>query len=243
MMRVVIADDEPMARGKLRRLLAAHADVEVLAEAVDAVTVIEAVRLQRPDVLILDIDMPGMSGMDVIRALPAGEQPWVIFATAHPQFALQGFEVGAIDYLLKPFDAERLDRALQRARERVAPAPASSSAVAEPRAWPTRLLVPDGREQRIVRVDEIDWVGSADNYAEVHVGPEVYLIREPLRSIAARLDPATFLRVHRGAIVNLDRVDAIRTHAGRGEEVVLRDGTPISVGRAYRESLLQRWHR
>jgi two-component system LytT family response regulator len=259
MIRVVIVDDEPMARSKLRRLLRPAADVEVVAESGDAEAALRSIHELRPDVLFLDIDLPGQSGLELARSLDPAERPWLVFATAYAEFALKAFEVEALDYLLKPFDAERVDRVLERVRARLGErsgTPATqvqtlldrlavlSAAPTAPSGarWATRLVVQQGHEMRMVRTEEIDWIGSADNYVEVHIGGESHLLRDTLQSVEMRLDPSCFSRIHRGSIVNLDRVASIRAQASGQLEAVLRDGTVLPVGRAYRDGLTRRWH-
>ncbi|MEQ1834239.1 MAG: LytTR family DNA-binding domain-containing protein [Candidatus Eisenbacteria bacterium] len=253
-MRVVVVDDEPMARAKLCRLLREQPGVEVVAEAGDATAALEAVRTHEPDLIFVDVDMPGQTGFDLVAALDGPRPPCVVFATAHAEFALRAFEVAALDYLLKPFDSERVARAVARAvdrqRERGAvhleQVQAALARVAV-RSGPggghaQRLLVQDGGEHRLLRVADIDWVGAADNYCEIHCAGRMYLVRETLSSVEQRLDPAQFIRIHRGALVNLDRIASIRTQTLGAPEVVLQDATVLPVGRAWRAGLMRRWH-
>lgn len=258
MIRAVVVDDEAMARAKLRRLLGAHADVEIVGEGHDVASAATVLAETRPDLVFLDIDMPGGDGFAVVRSL-APPAPWIVFATAYSEFALQAFEVEALDYLLKPFDAERLGRVVARARERIAtrPAPAAGSLerLAErlealagaagapaPAGWARRVLVQAAGEMRFVRVEDILWLASADNYVEVHTQWGVHLIRDTLTAVEQRLDPATFLRIHRRTIVNLDHADSIRPRATGQLEVGMRGGAALAVGRVYLDALTRRWH-
>ncbi|MCC6649801.1 MAG: response regulator transcription factor, partial [Candidatus Eisenbacteria bacterium] len=233
-------------------------DVEVVGEAHDLASAATAVGVTRPDVVFLDIDMPGGDGFQLVRTL-APPLPWIVFATAYSEFALQAFEVEALDYLLKPFDAERLGRVITRVRERCAaqeglPAArveallarlqdsADNAGATRGAGWAQRVLVQEGGEMRFVRVADIVWLSSADNYVELHAGAAVHLVRDTLAAVEQRLDPATFLRVHRRAIVNLDFVTSIRARATGQLEVLLEGGHAVAVGRAYHDALTRRWH-
>ncbi len=254
MIRALVVDDEPMARAKLRRLLQA-AGVEVVAEAGEAEAALVALAEHQVDVLFLDIDLPGRSGLELARSLARTERPWIVFATAYDAYALEAFAVEALDYLLKPFDAERVARVLERVRAQprtpLVPSPEAMQAMvsrleelqaaARTPVWASRLVVQHGRELRMLRAEAIDWIGSADNYVELHVGRETHLMRDTLQAVGARLDPDRFARIHRQTIVNLDRVATMRLLESGPLEVVLTDGTVLAVGRAYRADLTQRW--
>jgi two-component system LytT family response regulator len=259
--RALIVDDEAMARAKLARLLGRLDDVEIVGQAGSADDALAAIRAHAPDVVFMDVDMPDRTGFDAIEAFDVEPPPLVVFATAYAEFALRAFEVHAVDYLLKPFDAERLERTLQRVRVRLresrgAGATPDLAAVldelrshrealeragAPARPWPDRLLVQAQGGAHFVRVDDIDWIGSADNYIEVHVAHRLHLVREPLAMVERKLDPSRFTRIHRCAIVNLDRVASIRPLAGGQLELLLHDDTRLPVGRAYRERITRRW--
>lgn len=257
MIRVLVVDDEPMARAKLCRLLRELADVELVGEAGDATQALAAVREHTPELMFVDIDMPGQTGFDLVAALDGPQPPWVVFATAHSEFAMRAFEVEALDYLLKPFDSERVGRAVERARVRMrergaahvqqvqvllAKLAASVTPAVAAGGWALRLLVQEGAGHRFLRVSEIDWIRAADNYCEVHSDGRMDLVRETMSSVEQRLDPAQFLRIHRSVVVNLDRVASIRTQATGALEVVLGDATVLPVGRAWRAGLMRRWH-
>jgi len=252
--RVVVVDDEPLARAKLRRLLAAHNDVELAGEAgcvSDAVALIESAS---PDLVFLDINLPDGSGFEVIRRIPPRRMPLVAFVTAYDSFAVRAFEIHALDYVLKPVNARRLDASLDLARERLSNERAVDmkpllAMHAEMRSrgdttgsrYDDRILARHADETRVVRLVNVDWIGSADNYVNLHVGRHAFLLRETMNAMTARLDPRQFTRIHRGAIVNDDRVRALRPQASGELEAVLEDGTALPVGRSYREGVLAKW--
>jgi two-component system LytT family response regulator len=242
--RVLIADDEPLARRGVRQLLAPHADVDVVGESRSGPGTLEALETLAPDVLFLDIQMPEMNGFEVVRARGAARMPVVIFVTAHDQFAVQAFEANALDYLVKPINARRLDAALARARLQLALHDAADRALrlaallAAERAetGADHLVVRTATRDLVIRTAEIDWIGAEDYYACVYVAGRRHLTRESLTSLEGRLDVRLFARVHRCAIVCLDRVRECRRADG-GHEVVLRDGTRVPVSRRRRRSL------
>jgi len=252
--RAVVVDDEPLARARLRRLLTSRDDVELAGEAGSAAEAVALVRSTSPDLVFLDIDMPDGSGFDVIERVGVERMPLVVFVTAYDTFAVRAFEVHALDYLLKPFDGRRVDASLERARARLGDArPAGMepllAMLAEMRArgestpgdYAERVLVRHGSETRVVRLADVDWIGSADNYVSLHVGRQAHLLRETMNAMATRLDPRRFTRIHRGTIVNDDRVRSLRTQAGGELEAVLEDGTALPVGRSYREGVIAKW--
>ena len=246
-------DDERLARQKLRTLLQRHSDVELVGECADGDVAIAEITRLHPDVVFLDVRMPGRSGFDVVKALPVGAGPHVVFVTAYGDHAVEAFEVEAVDYLLKPFDRERLDRAVARARRRLGePGKALSrlgdlvmrleGALATPRteAPLERLAVKKDGRTLLVPTAEIDWIEAVDKYVRLHARGTRLLHREALSSLERRLDPSQFLRIHRRAIVNLRRVREI--HPGVGDEptVVLADGTRLPLSRRYRARLRAR---
>jgi two-component system, LytTR family, response regulator len=239
--RVVVADDEPLARERIRTLLAAHPDMELVAECEDGEEAATVVSARSPDLLFLDVQMPGLDGFGVLELLPADQRPAVVFITAYDEHAVRAFEVNAIDYLLKPVEPARFEAAVARARERLAgPAgerrDALEAVLAELRrgsAYPGRLVVRDGSRVCFVRVEEIDWIDAAGNYARLHVGAAVHLLREPLKVLEARLDPGRFLRVHRSAIVNLERITSVEPYFHGEYTLTLRDGTRLTCSRTH----------
>ncbi len=253
--RVVIADDEPLARERLRMLLDGRAGYEIVAECEHGAEAVEAIARLAPDIVFLDIRMPELTGIEVVEALEAagaGEgathtarTPAIVFVTAFEQYALKAIEVAALDYLLKPVDRERLDRALARAEERLRRSPSADGGV-DPalrafleqlrleRAWPRRFLVRDAKGGLyFVGVDEIDWVDAEGNYVGLWAAGRKHLVRDTMKSIEAKLDPARFVRVHRSAIVNLDRVQRIEPWAHGEYVLTLRDGTKLRTSKAH----------
>src|SRR6266481_6889567 len=213
--RTIISDDEPLAREKLRILLASEAGVRIVAECRDGRQTIDALRTYKPDLLLLDIQMPGADGFQVLSTIPADDIPLVVFTTAYDQYAIRAFETHAVDYLLKPFDHERLHKAIERTRsellktndremtQRILDLLASSrveSRVAK------RLVIKAAGRVVFLDVEEIDWVEAAANYVKLHVGRESHLLRESIGRISERLDPDRFVRVHRSTIVNVRRI-------------------------------------
>ena len=242
MIRALIADDEPLIRNFLRARLEALADVRIVAECCDGTEAIHAIRAHAPDVVFLDVQMPGCDGFGVIETIGVSNMPLVVFVTAFDEYAVQAFEVHALDYLLKPFDAERVAAALERVRARLASK--EDVRIAEtlekllavvgrdrqrPRAIPVRVA--DRIE--LVPVADVDWVEAEGNYATIHAGARALVIRETLVSLERRLDPQIFGRVHRSYIVNLSRVKQMEPLFHGEYELVLADGTRIPTGRSY----------
>jgi len=241
--RALIVDDEPLARERLRTLLAAERDVRVEGECADGDEAVAAIRATAPDLVFLDVQMPGTGGFEVIREVGAERMPFVVFATAYDAFALRAFEVGALDYLLKPFDEERVRTAMERVRERIASGgPRLDDGVLAllrglhaPGAFPERLTVRTGTRYVVVPVADVDWIQAEDNYVRLHVGAATHLMRETLAAMERTLDPRRFVRVHRSTIVNVDRVRSIESW-GLGEFLlVLHDGAKLQTSRGYRE--------
>ena len=249
--RALIADDEPLARRGIRQLLEAHGDVRVVGECRDGRETLRALQAHVPDLLFLDVQMPEVDGFGVLRAHGPERMPAVIFVTAYDEFAVKAFEAHAVDYLVKPVNEARFAAALNRVRERMRSADALELARRLGALLAThdvageernageqhrmrRLLVPTAAGDLLLDVDEIDWIQAEDYYAAVHARGKRHLIRESLNMLEARLDPARFVRVHRSAIVRVDRVRELR--AAHGESVlVLRDGTRVPVSRRRRE--------
>lgn len=253
--RTLIVDDEPLARQNIRLLLAGDAEVEIVGEAGDGAAALRAIRKLAPDLVFLDVQMPEMSGFDVLEQLGASELPAVVFVTAFDHYALRAFEVHALDYLLKPFDDARFEKALRQAKtqigqreisqlsqrllalleERGAETRAPSRKGAQ--AYMTRLLVKTSGRVFFLKADEIDWVEAADYYVKLHVGRKSHLLRETMAELESKLDPEKFVRIHRSSIVNLDRVREMHPLFGGEYAVVLHDGTELKLSRARREQL------
>ncbi len=239
-------DDEPWARKRIVTLLKAEPDIEVVGEAADGSEAVARIAELRPDLVFLDVQMPDADGFEVIEAAGPERIPAVVFATAFDQYALRAFDAGAVDYLLKPFDEERFRKAVDRARRDLA-----SGALPETRLRALlefldqsprhlrRLVVKSRGRVVFLRVADVDWCEASGNYVTLHVGRESHLLRTTMNALEPKLDPDQFMRIHRSAIVNLDRVKELQPWA-RGEQIlVLRDGTQLTVGRAFRERLRQ----
>jgi two-component system LytT family response regulator len=242
-LRVLVVDDEAPIRRHVQALLGRAPDVDVVAAAEDGLAAVDAIRRLAPDVVFLDVQMPGLSGMDVVRAVGAAMPP-TVFVTAHDRYAVDAFDVAAVDYLVKPFDDERFARALVRAREAVARRAGGRDAAATEAiargAYLERIAVQIRGELRPVLVDDIERITASGVYAELHVGGRSHLVRESLQKLEEALDPAEFLRVHRSAIVRLDRVTAFRRVPGGDAEVRLHSGVWVRVSRRRRDAL-ERW--
>ncbi|HYT90335.1 MAG TPA: LytTR family DNA-binding domain-containing protein [Gemmataceae bacterium] len=245
-MRVLIVDDEPLARQRLRALLEAEADIEVVGECADGRAALAAVRAHKPDLLFLDVCMPEADGFEVLEALADAPPPGVIFVTAYDRFALRAFEVHALDYLLKPFDRERFQKALERGRAQVERARSEDvsrqlqALLADTRTgrkYLDRVVIKSTSRVFFLRVEEIDWIEAAGNYLKLHAGNEAHLLRETMGNLEGRLDPDKFLRIHRSTIVNIERIQELQPWFHGDYVVLLRDGTKLTLSRSYRQKL------
>jgi len=241
-MRTLIVDDEAPARERLRRYLATLEGVKVIGEATDGVEAVEMIGAQAPDLVLLDIQMPGLDGFGVVDALE--DPPPIIFVTAYDQYAIRAFEVHALDYLLKPFSRERLAKAIQRAQEALAEGQDVSAqlrplleGLAAGGRYLTRLAVRDRESILVLDADGIDWIGLDDEQVVVHVGDQAYPIRRTLTELEARLDPKRFFRAHRSAIVNLDRVQEIIPWFKGAHILRLTTGAEVDLSRAQARAL------
>lgn len=239
-MRVLIVDDERPARDKLRRMLASEPGITAIEEARDGVEALERLPAFAPDVLLLDIQMPEITGLDVAASLPS-PAPLVVFVTAYDEYAIRAFDANAIDYLLKPYDQPRLQRALQRVRERLAqqsaaavktsPTPAAAALPAI-----TQLLVPERSGTRVVKVDQIQWIETADNYVILHTADGQPLMRQTLAGLLDKLGPR-FLRCHRRAAVQVSHIAGIANLDKGDGEIILHTGARVPLSRQYRADL------
>jgi two-component system LytT family response regulator len=232
----VIVDDGMLARQRIEDLLAKEEHIELAGTARDGDEAVALIRRVDPDLLFLDIQMPGRSGLEVVETIGVESMPVTIFTTAFDKFALKAFDVAAVDYLVKPFDDERFAQALKRARraielEEVARAAAARSEYVD------RIPVESRGQIRIVPVSKIDYITASGPYAELHVGERVFAVREKMQTLEAKLDPDRFFRIHRSAIVSLGRIDTLLHAAGGDYAVRLKDGTELSVSRSRREEL------
>lgn len=232
--RVLIVDDEPPARRNLAMLLQDDADIEIIGECGSGKEAIATTRRLHPDLVFLDVQMPESDGFDVVEMLGRELPPAVIFVTAYDQYALRAFEAGALDYLLKPFDNVRFDRALSRAKEKIELARRNA---------PTRiehLVVKSAGQVSIVRISDVDWIEAADYYACLHVGTRTHLLRRTLADLEQELESAVFCRIHRSAIVNVDRVRTLQLNSNGDYNVVLRNGSELRLSRRFRKHLQER---
>lgn len=238
--RLLIADDEPIARAGLRHLLAAEPWLELVGEAADGPAALDAVRRLRPDLLLLDIQMPGFSGIELLRQLPPGAAPLVVFTTAHAEHALTAFELGALDYLLKPFGPERLHATLARVRAALGePCPPALERWAELQGpGPIRrLFLRQGAAIVPVAVEAIASFEAEGDYVALQLGAQRHLLHLALSRLEARLDPQRFVRIHRGCLVNLDQVLRFRRLPNGQLEAELRDGRRLGVSRSQTQAL------
>lgn len=245
-LRAIIVDDERLGRQKIRSMLAAHEDVEIVAECANGGDAVTAVRRAKPDLLFLDVQMPGADAFDVLRRLRNERIPAIIFVTAHDEYALRAFDVEAIDYLLKPFDRRRFNEALRRARKRIESGTAEAiphrvtAALEEltQRRW-NRFVVRSHGHMVFIPTADVDWIEAEGKYVRLHAGTASHLIRASIGEIEERLDPDEFARIHRGAIVNLKRVAEMFRGFGGDYVVVLRSGEKLALSRRYWSRLKQ----
>jgi two-component system LytT family response regulator len=243
--RTLDVDDEPIARRGLLRHLRAEADVEVVGECGDGAAAVAAIGSLAPDLVFLDVQMPEMDGVGVVEAIGLGQMPAVVFVTAYDQHAVRAFDVHAVDYLLKPVEAERFGRALARARERLAGGRGANDRLSvalgelgrEPRRHARRLAIRSGDRVTLVDVGDVARLQAAGNYVEVHAGGQCHLLRETLTGLLARLDPDRFVRVSRSAAVAAEHVRELRSLFDGDCLVVLRDGSKVPASRRYRHRL------
>jgi two-component system LytT family response regulator len=253
MIRALIVDDEPLAREKLRSLLATEHDVELVGECGSGEQAVQLIDEECPDLVFLDIQMPEMDGFEVLAAVSPARMPVIVFVTAYDQYALRAFDVHALDYLLKPFDRHRFRDAMARARARLEDAGSAALSREVSRLLealssetgrgvarrPERLVIKTGGRVLFQRLDEVDWIEAAGNYARLHIGKTSHLLRETMTQLEERLDPERFLRIHRSAIVNLDRIRQLQPLPSGEYRVTLEDGTELTLSRSYRERVSQ----
>ena len=240
MIHAILADDEVLARQKLRQLLRDEPEIEIVGEGASASETIDLVRATTPELLFLDIRMPGMDGFDIIGKLSVGSDsvvPRVIFTTAYDCYALRAFEIHAVDYLLKPFTSERLHSAVQRAREQIyatkQDARPSNGRRSDNASYTTRIVFKSRGRILFLPVSDIRWIGAEENYVRLCTETEKHLLRETMSHLEEKLDPQMFLRVHRSAIVNLQYLKEVRTEPSGEFTVVLVNGQKIAMSRSY----------
>jgi two-component system, LytTR family, response regulator len=232
--RAAVVDDEPMARSNLRVLLGRDPEVELVSECGSGAEALREIRKKKPELVFLDVQMPECDGFDVLEQLGGDLPAALVFVTAYDQYALQAFEAGALDYLLKPFDNARFERALRRAKERIGQKrPARVS----------RIAIKNAGEVLFLKIAEIDWIEAADYYVCLHVGAKTHLLRRSMAEVEKELDAEMFCRIHRSAIVNLERVRTLENGEDGGAEVVLTTGSRLRLSRRYRREMQRRMRR
>ncbi|MFC6645337.1 LytR/AlgR family response regulator transcription factor [Granulicella cerasi] len=244
---VLIVDDEPLARQGVALRLKAHDDLEVIGECGNGQEALAFIREHAPELVFLDIQMPLMNGIEVMRTLEGERQPFVIFLTAFDQYVMRAFEVHAIGYLLKPVDETRFNAALTHARRVLGTRSTAEFNKRLKSLWQSKdeagvepldkIAIRVGKQTRLVSIDEIDWIEAQGDYAELHVGTRTHLLRESLNTLESKLNKDHFLRVHRSAIVRLNRIASVSTLPNRDCSITLRSGTSLRVSRTYSEHL------
>lgn len=241
-LRLLLVDDESLIRRGVRHALSGMPDVEIVGECGSGKEAIQVISGSRPDMVLLDVQMPEYSGLDVVREVGPKNMPPVIFVTAYDDYAVSAFELNAVDYVLKPFEESRLRESIDRARMRIAQLDhdllsqkLEMLVASQTRKWPDRIAVRNGERYEFVPVESIDWIESANNYVQLHCGSKHYLLGETMTSLESRLDPANFARVHRGTIVNIKRVVALHPLFSGTYALELQGGVRITTGRQYKE--------
>lgn len=239
-LRILIVDDEPLARDLIREYLAAHADLEIVGESEHGLQAVQDISALNPDLIFLDIQMPKLNGLEVLEL--TGRRSGVIFTTADDQHALKAFDLHAVDYLLKPFSQQRFDDALARARKAVNPSqsealPALQQLLADASQRPARILIRDRNQVHVIAVDAVEYVQAQDDYISIHSAGRDYLKTQPLADLAAALDPARFVRVHRSYLLNVDFLQSLERATKDSFMAVLRAGQRIPISRAGYERL------
>ncbi|HJQ11468.1 MAG TPA: LytTR family DNA-binding domain-containing protein [Gemmatimonadaceae bacterium] len=244
--RTAIADDEPLARERIASMLEAHDNYEIVAQCKDGAEAVAAIRQNQLHLVFLDVRMPELDGFQVLEALGGGPSPAIIFVTAFEDYALRAFEVSALDYLLKPFDRARFEKTLARFEEQFQRGRLGISEELRKfltglgtggEAYASRFPVKSAGDIYFVRAEEIDWIDAAGNYTALHVGGRKHLIRETMKSVESKLDPRKFVRVHRSAIINIDRLRKLQPYFHGEYVVTLQDGTTLTSSRGYSDRL------
>jgi two-component system, LytTR family, response regulator len=246
LIRVLLVDDEPLARGMLREMLQTDSQVSIVGEAANGREAVEAIRALNPDLIFLDVQMPALGGFEVLEALSNGQIPHVIFVTAFDQYAVRAFEVHALDYLLKPFDQERFDISWQRAKAQIVRDRNGGmdqrilALLEELKAgsrYLERLVIKSGGRIYFLETNDIDWIEAEGNYVSVHSAKKTHLLRETISSLETQLDPRKFVRIHRSSIVRIDRIQELQPWFHGEYRVILQGGTQLTLSRNYREKL------
>lgn len=242
--RTLIVDDMPLSRERTRRYLADTADVEIVGECADGEQALAAIGTLAPDLLLLDVQMPGVTGLELLRRIPAEQRPAVVFVTAFDEFAVPAFAAHAVDFLLKPFDRERLAQVLERVRthlaEKRAAPPAEAAPLQDPASTPvyvSRIAVKSVGRTVFVNADSVDWLETAGNYVCLHAGKETHVVRETMNQLELELDPAKFVRIHRSTMVRIEVIREIQPLFNGDRAVLLQDGTRLTLSRSYRDKV------
>ncbi|MDQ4122391.1 MAG: LytTR family DNA-binding domain-containing protein [Acidobacteriota bacterium] len=244
--RTIIADDMPLARSRIKRFLKTDSEIEIICECSSGTEAIEAINRLKPDLVFLDVEMPGISGFEVLQAIKLDPMPVVIFATAYDKFTLRAFDFHVLDYLLKPFDEARLKRSLERAkrelkRTRKTDINQQLQSVLQnnksEQKFLKRIAVKSGERTVFLPTEDIDWVATAGNYVELHVGKQTHLIRERMCELEAKLDGSKFVRIHRLSLINIERVRELQPLFNGDYIVILQNGVRLTLSRTYREKL------
>ena len=242
--RALIVDDEPLARRRIKSLLAHDVTVEVIGECSDGHKAVSAISELTPDLVFLDVQMPAMDGFEVIKTIGAERMPTVIFVTAYDQYALKAFEVNAIDYLLKPFDRSRFQKTLERAKAMIRGLQNGNvndqllsllGDLRREQETPDRFIIKSGGRVVFLRVEEIDWMRTVGNYVRLQVGRDSHLMRETMSGMEAKLDPEKFVRVHRSVIVNIEKVKEIYPRSNGDQDLILQNGQQLMLSRNFRD--------
>jgi two-component system, LytTR family, response regulator len=244
--RVLIVDDEPLARKRLRELLKGDTEIAIVGECANGAEALSATRELAPDLIFLDVQMPGMDGLAVSAALNDRESPLFIFVRAYEQYAVRAFDVQAVDYLLKPFDRGRFTQALRRAKDRIREKDRDAvnmrilgllSEIKDKPQYLDRLVIKNNDRVFVLKTGEIDWIEAEGNYVRIHFGRQSSLMRETLTRLSAQLDPRKFPRIHRSRLVNIDRIQELQPWSRRDWRIILRSGTELRLSRNYRDEL------
>jgi two-component system, LytTR family, response regulator len=242
----LVVDDESLARKRILRLLGTESDIEVIGECSNGKEAVSFLNREAPDLMFLDVQMPEMDGFDVLRAIGPRRVPAVVFVTAFDGYALQAFEVNALDYLLKPFDERRFREALDRVRDRLSHRQETEMSdrlaaiidnITPAKSNRGRIAIKTGGKVMFLNMNDIDWVEAADNYACLHCGGATHVLRETMHSLESKLDRSIFVRIHRSIIVNMDRIAEMQPWFRGDYLVILKDGTKLKLSRTYRDVL------
>lgn len=247
--RTLIVDDEPLSRQGIRSVLEKDPEIEILGEAADGLEALERIRADHPDLLFLDVQMPELNGFDVLDALAPGELPLVVFVTAYDQYALNAFQVHALDYLLKPYEDERMLEALDHAKAQLRQKNGTHTAkrlldmldtTKAERGRTGRIMVRSGGRITFVRVDDVDWIEAQGDYVCLHTQGKKHLVREKISDMEAQLSPELFLRIHRSTMINVSRIKEMQPLFHGEYSVMLQDGTRLTMSRSFRDKVFDR---